>query len=185
MFCPYNIQYINHRKHSMQKKTVYYTTISSSVGTLFICVTDCGICYLGWDESAMRSFVQKAGRRFSITLTEGNKKCLPAINELNHYFLKKLTHFTEPVEYLYATPFQKSVLDELRKIRYGTTRTYKDIAAAIGAPDASRAVGNAVGDNPVSIIIPCHRVIRTDGGLGGFGGGIKNKRFLLDLEMNL
>jgi methylated-DNA-[protein]-cysteine S-methyltransferase len=81
-----------------------------------------------------------------------------------------------------ATPFQSSVLEALRSIPYGETRTYADIAAAIGNPKAVRAVGGANGNNPIPIIIPCHRVVGSNGTLTGFGGGLDTKRFLLDLE---
>ena len=81
-----------------------------------------------------------------------------------------------------ATPFQASVLDALVKIPYGDTRSYTDIAKAIGQPKAVRAVGGANGNNPIAIIIPCHRVVGADGSLTGFAGGLERKRYLLDLE---
>lgn len=81
-----------------------------------------------------------------------------------------------------ATPFQARVLDELLKIPYGETCSYIDIARALGNPKASRAVGMANGNNPIPLIIPCHRVVGANGSLTGFGGGLPNKRFLLDLE---
>ncbi|HEY5646606.1 MAG TPA: methylated-DNA--[protein]-cysteine S-methyltransferase [Pseudomonadales bacterium] len=81
-----------------------------------------------------------------------------------------------------ATPFQARVLEALRAIPYGETRSYKDVAVAVGNPKAVRAVGGANGNNPIPIVIPCHRVIGSDGGLTGFGGGLDTKRFLLDLE---
>ncbi len=83
-----------------------------------------------------------------------------------------------------ATPFQSRVLDALQAIPYGETRSYKDIAVAVGNPKAVRAVGTANGNNPIPIIIPCHRVIGSDGSLTGFGGGLDSKRFLLALESN-
>lgn len=81
-----------------------------------------------------------------------------------------------------ATPFQSKVLEALLKIPYGETCSYIDIARALGNPKASRAVGTANGNNPIPIIIPCHRVVGANGSLTGFGGGLPNKRFLLDLE---
>lgn len=81
-----------------------------------------------------------------------------------------------------ATPFQARVLAALREIPYGETRSYKDVAVALGNPKAVRAVGGANGSNPIPIVIPCHRVIGSDGTLTGFGGGLDTKRFLLDLE---
>ena len=81
-----------------------------------------------------------------------------------------------------ATAFQAQVLDALREIPYGETRSYRDIAVAVGNPKAVRAVGGANGNNPIPIVIPCHRVVGSNGSLTGFGGGVDTKRFLLDLE---
>ena len=88
---------------------------------------------------------------------------------------------------LEGTNFQRTVWKEISKIPYGETRTYKDLAIAIGKPNSSRAVANACGKNPYPVIIPCHRVIRSDGKLGGYSGvgGIKRKQKLLDMESNL
>lgn len=81
-----------------------------------------------------------------------------------------------------ASAFQAQVLGELQKIPYGETRSYRDIAVAVGNPKAVRAVGGANGNNPIPIVIPCHRVVGANGSLTGFGGGVETKRFLLDLE---
>lgn len=81
-----------------------------------------------------------------------------------------------------ATPFQAQVLEALQHIPYGETRSYQDVAVAVGNPKAVRAVGGANGNNPIPIVIPCHRVVGSDGSLTGFGGGLDSKRFLLDLE---
>ena len=88
---------------------------------------------------------------------------------------------------LEGTNFQRTVWKEISKIPFGETRTYKDLAIAIGKPNSSRAVANACGKNPYPVIIPCHRVIRSDGKLGGYSGvgGIKRKQKLLDMESNL
>ena len=81
-----------------------------------------------------------------------------------------------------GTVFQRRVWDELRRIPRGETRTYQEIARAIGAPDAVRAVGSACGANPVALVVPCHRAVRTDGGLGGYAWGLRRKKKLLELE---
>ena len=83
-----------------------------------------------------------------------------------------------------ATPFQSRVLEALRAIPYGEVRSYKQIAEAIGSPKAMRAVGNANGNNPLAIFIPCHRVVGTNGALTGFGGGLEAKQYLLGLELD-
>ena len=101
--------------------------------------------------------------------------------QLEQYFAGERKHFDLELA-PDATPFQASVLAALREIPYGETRSYRDIAEQIGNPKAVRAVGGANGSNPIPIIIPCHRVIGSNGTLTGFGGGLDNKRFLLDLE---
>lgn len=101
--------------------------------------------------------------------------------QLNEYFAGERKFFDVDLA-PDATPFQSSVLDALREIPYGETRSYRDIAEKIGNPKAVRAVGGANGSNPIPIIIPCHRVIGSNGTLTGFGGGLDSKRFLLDLE---
>lgn len=104
-----------------------------------------------------------------------------AASQLAAYFAGELTDFELPVR-LDGTPFQQRVWNALRGIGYGQTMTYAQLAAEIGRPAASRAVGMANGRNPVSIIVPCHRVIGTDGSLTGYGGGLENKEYLLGLE---
>lgn len=101
--------------------------------------------------------------------------------ELDEYFDGVRTEFTVPLA-LVGTEFQRSVWAELRAIGYGTTRTYTELATSIGRPTAIRAVAAANGRNPVSIVVPCHRVIGSDGTLTGYAGGLDRKRFLLDRE---
>ena len=104
-----------------------------------------------------------------------------AVRQLKEYFAGERREFTLPVDPR-GTPFQKSVWRALCGIPYGETRSYGEIARAVGKPGACRAVGMANHRNPVSIIIPCHRVIGADGSLTGYGGGLERKRFLLRLE---
>lgn len=104
-----------------------------------------------------------------------------AFRQLQEYFDGQRTAFQLPLD-LRGTPFRQRVWDALCGIPYGETRSYTEIAAAISAPRAVRAVGSANGANPVAIIVPCHRVIAAGGGLGGYGLGLGRKRFLLDLE---
>ncbi len=101
--------------------------------------------------------------------------------ELDAYFAGKLRVFETPVHGR-GTPFQQKVWAALMNIPYGITKSYGQLAAEIGAPNASRAVGLANGRNPISVIVPCHRVIGANGSLTGYGGGMERKRYLLDLE---
>ncbi len=103
------------------------------------------------------------------------------VQQLHEYFARKRTVFTIPIAPA-GTAFQQRVWTALRTIPYGETRSYGQLAAAIGNRSAMRAVGAANGRNPISIIVPCHRVIGSDGTLTGYGGGLERKQFLLDLE---
>ena len=106
-----------------------------------------------------------------------------AEKQLREYFAGKRTAFDLPIA-PQGTAFRQAVWKALTEIPYGETRSYSEIAAAVGKPSAQRATGSAIGDNPVLIVIPCHRVIRADGGIGGFSAGIDMKKFLMKLEGN-
>jgi methylated-DNA-[protein]-cysteine S-methyltransferase len=111
----------------------------------------------------------------------GNPLLAEAVRQLQAYFAGQLRHFDLPLDVV-GTEFQRRVWIELTRIPYGETRTYRQMACAIGAPTAVRAVGAANGANPVAIVVPCHRVIGANGKLVGYGGGLPLKRRLLDLE---
>ena len=112
---------------------------------------------------------------------EGGRFLARAVRQLEQYFAGKRREFDLPVA-PQGTPFQREVWDELQRIPYGETISYGELARRIGRPRASRAVGAANGQNPISIVVPCHRVIGGDGSLTGFGGGLPNKKRLLTLE---
>ena len=107
---------------------------------------------------------------------------LEACNQLDEYFVKKRIVFDLPIAYSHGTPFQQSVWNALRDIPHGETRSYEDIARAIGNPKAVRAIGQANTRNPILLFVPCHRVINKNGTIGGFGCGVEVKRKLLELE---
>ena len=121
-----------------------------------------------------------------ISKTEEESKCSPllikACTQLTEYFAGKRTFFSLPIKFTTGTPFQHSVWNALRDIPYGETRSYEDIAVAIGNPKAVRAIGQANHNNPVLLLVPCHRVINKNGSLGGFGCGVEIKKQLLQLE---
>ena len=106
----------------------------------------------------------------------------PFRNQLKDYFSGRLQDFHQDIVFLHGTDFEKKVWLSLREIPYGETRTYKWLAEKVGSPKGSRAVGQALSRNPVPIVLPCHRVIESDGSIGGYSGGVNIKRRLLDLE---
>ena len=124
----------------------------------------------------------RSGSGFGCVIEQGDSPHLKNLQrELAAYFAGTLTTFTVPLV-MRGTPFQERVWSELRRIPYGETRSYEDLARTIGAPGAPRAVGHANGMNPVAIVVPCHRVINKNGRLGGYGGQLWRKQSLLRLE---
>ncbi len=157
-------------------ETLYYCLWPSPVGVLTLAASSAGLVAL--------EFGEKPPRRFStpkVQWEESEEKTLPYRQELQEYFLGERTEFTFPLD-LRGTEFQKRCWRALLEIPYGQTRSYAEIARAVGNPQAFRAVGMANNRNPIAIIVPCHRVIATDGSLCGYGGGLDVKEKLLRLE---
>ena len=162
---------------------VVTTMLDSPVGRLLAAATDDGVCLLEYTDRRMleRNLVTMR-QRFASPVVPGEHHWLKQLNhELQTYFDNQLTAFSVPVAPR-GTPFQEKVWSELRRIPYGSTISYEELAARIGQPTAVRAVANANGQNRVNILIPCHRVIGKNGDLTGYGGGLWRKRLLLDLE---
>jgi AraC family transcriptional regulator of adaptative response/methylated-DNA-[protein]-cysteine methyltransferase len=162
---------------------IVVTWAESPVGPLLMGATDAGVCLLEFtDRRALKSQIATLRSHFACAVVPGTHGHLEQLqSELAAYFAGTLREFTVPLVSP-GSPFQCRVWDELRQIPYGETRSYNDIARAVGAPAACRAVGTANGKNRIAIVIPCHRVVNKDGRLGGYGGGLWRKQFLLDLE---
>jgi AraC family transcriptional regulator of adaptative response/methylated-DNA-[protein]-cysteine methyltransferase len=158
-------------------ETIRWTTFDSPLGQMLIAATSKGICRLTFDdrEASLKRLFPKA----TIVKDEGSLREL--VEGALEAIERPLAMPDLPID-VAGTAFQEAVWRELRKIPAGETRSYAEIAAAIGAPKAVRAVGSANGDNHVCVLIPCHRVIRSDGSLGGYGGGIERKKKLLASE---
>jgi len=120
-------------------------------------------------------------QRYGANRQNGGEHNEAAADQLQEYFAGRLRKFSVPLD-LRGTPFQRQVWEQLGHIPYGETRSYRQIAQALGRPKAARAVGQATGSNPVAIIVPCHRVIGANGRLTGYGGGLPRKQDLLELE---
>lgn len=158
-------------------ETIRWTTFESPLGEMLIAATSKGICRLTFDdrEQSLRQLFPNA----TIIRDEGGMKAL--VEGALAAIERPLAAPDLPID-VAGTAFQEAVWRELRKIPPGETRSYAEIAAAIGQPKAVRAVGTANGDNHVAVLIPCHRVIRSDGSLGGYAGGLERKRKLLAAE---
>jgi len=153
---------------------VLYTTFASPIGALL----------LVGDGHALHGLYMLEGRRPMSVRADWTPAPEPFAHvraQLEEYFEGRLTSFDVPLA-MHGTPFQRRVWDALREIRYGETTSYGELASRVGQPGAARAVGLANGSNPIAVIVPCHRVIGANGKLTGYGGGMENKRILLDLE---
>jgi len=159
-------------------ETLRYSRMSSLAGPLLLAISDRGLVVLAFDREEFPPRVP-GGAKFS--WEESASATCPYSRELDEYFRGKRRNFTLPLD-LRGTPFQVSCWNALLAIPYGETRTYADIARAVGRPKGFRAVGLANNRNPVAIVVPCHRVIASDGTLCGYGGGLDVKRKLLELE---
>ncbi len=157
--------------------------VASPVGPLVIGATGAGLCLLEFsDRRMLETQLDTLARRFAAPLVPGRNRWIDAAREqLAEYFDVRRSAFDLPLE-IRGTPFQERVWRALLEIPYGATWSYRDLAARIGAPAATRAVGTANGRNRLAIVIPCHRVVNADGKLGGYGGGAWRKQHLLDLE---
>jgi len=155
-------------------ETLLYVRTASPVGPLFLATSNKGLVRLEFE-----SRVQKLNP--AILLQESDAALAPYLSELNEYFAGTRREFSLPLD-LRGTAFQLACWRALLEIPYGETRSYRDIAQAIGHPRAFRAVGMSNNRNPIAIIVPCHRVIASSGSLCGYGGGLDLKRKLLELE---
>jgi len=159
---------------------IIFTSYNSPVGKIMIASTDKGLCKVDLLISEER-FTNTVSSRFRAEVNRNDEAMQPMIKAFERYFEGEPMPSDIALD-LRGTPFQKKVWSELLEIPHGETRSYKQIAIAIGRPTASRAVGRAVGSNPAPIVVPCHRVLRSDGSLGGFGYGVQIKKKLLQLE---
>jgi O-6-methylguanine DNA methyltransferase len=160
---------------------IYYSFFDSPVlKKVFVASTNKGLCMVDFLTSK-GIFLKELRKQFPGEVVRDDRKNQKVLRQLKKYLKGELKNFDCPLD-MRGTSFEKKVWAALKRIPYGRTRSYKDIAKSIGHPKAFRAVGNANGRNPIPLIIPCHRVIESNGGLGGFGHGLKVKARLLNLE---
>jgi AraC family transcriptional regulator, regulatory protein of adaptative response / methylated-DNA-[protein]-cysteine methyltransferase len=160
---------------------ISYCCFPTPLGTVLVASTDKGVCSVKLADDAAR-----LRRLLTEEFSEAEIAEVP-MKDLKQKILSFIdgeANLTRLPLDIRGTVFQRRVWDELRRIPRGETRTYREIARAIGAPAAVRAVGSACGANPVALVVPCHRAVRTDGGLGGYAWGVSRKKRLLALEKN-
>jgi methylated-DNA-[protein]-cysteine S-methyltransferase len=164
---------------------VYCTSFDSKIGLIYIASTDKGVCKISVPRQTKKDFFRWLRENFDDSEVVDNKsRNKEVMDQLNRYFNGKLAKFTCAVD-MRGTPFQLRVWKELLKISYGTTISYKQLAKRLGTSRGFQAIGRANAANPVPIIVPCHRVLGTDGTLIGYASGVKTKEFLLKLEGSL
>ena len=161
--------------------SIHYTIVNSPMGRLLVGATEKGVSavYLGESDARLQSALQKEYPRADIRHDSAGLSAW--VSKILEHLRGRQPHLDLPTD-IQATAFQRRVWEELRRIPYGTTKTYTEVARAIGRPNAVRAVARACATNPVSVVVPCHRVVRGDGKLAGYRWGIERKRSLLERE---
>lgn len=178
------LQFTGKKGHTvdLKRKTIEWVKLENGQWKLYIAKTEKGLCYVSSPGEAFENFESQLGKRFPAAELSQNSQALePYANELNNYFNGTKQSFSLPVD-IKGTPFQEEVWQALKEIPYGRTMSYSEIAASINRPSAVRAVGTAIGANPLLITVPCHRVIGKNGAITGYRGGLELKQFLLELE---
>jgi AraC family transcriptional regulator of adaptative response/methylated-DNA-[protein]-cysteine methyltransferase len=170
-------------KNGKQHRVIDLKRIETPLGTMIACATNQGICLLEFsDRKMLETQLKTIAKLLNATIIQGNNPHFGTLEaELQAYFSGKRTVFTVPL-HTPGTDFQNRVWTALQHIPFGQTKSYKEQAIVIGSPESVRAVANANGKNRISILIPCHRVIGSDGRLTGYGGGLWRKKYLLEHE---
>ena len=161
---------------------VAYRTLDTPVGALLLAATAQGLVRVAFEREDFDAVLAALASRVSPRVLEAPRRLDEAAVELEEYFTGTRRRFDLPLDRALSTGFREKVQRVLPRIDYGSTRSYKEIAELVGSPRAVRAVGTACANNPLPIVVPCHRVLRTDGALGGYVGGLDAKTALLTLE---
>ena len=171
-----------HRRLSktLQERRAFCCRVEGPFGPVYLARTERGVCRVSFRRTE-DDFMRELERR-ELLPESAPSKLTREMREMENYFSGRCREFRVPIDLRWVTPFQKNVLDATAGIPFGEVVSYSDIARRIGNPAARRAVGRALGRNPVAIIIPCHRVVAADGSIGGYTGGLDIKRELMRIE---
>jgi methylated-DNA-[protein]-cysteine S-methyltransferase len=161
---------------------VAYRTVDTPVGPLLLAATDLGLVRVAYAIENHDSVLQSLAERISPRVLNAPRRLDPIVQELDEYFAGHRQQFDVPLDWRLSAGFRNVVLHHLPEIGYGHTASYAAVAQLAGNPKAVRAVGTACATNPLPVVVPCHRVLRSDGALGGYLGGVEAKRTLLALE---
>jgi methylated-DNA-[protein]-cysteine S-methyltransferase len=161
---------------------VGYGTVDSPLGELTVAATPRGLVRIAYPSNDPDYVLEELAARVSPRVLEAPAYIDEVRRELDEYFEGRRKRFDLPLDWTLTRGFYRRVLQQTARIGYGEVSTYAEMAARSGSPRAVRAAGSALGSNPMPVVVPCHRVLRTGGGLGGYGGGLDKKEFLLGLE---
>ena len=161
---------------------VAYGTHDSPLGQLTVFVTPRGLAGIAYPDEPIEQQLQEVAATISPRVMATPARTDAVRRQLDEYFAGDRRAFEVPIDWRALRGFREQVLRATARIPFGAVSTYREIATRAGSPNAYRAAGNALGSNPVPIVVPCHRVLHADGGLGGYTGGLDRKRFLLHLE---
>ena len=161
---------------------VAYTQVDSPLGPLTVAATERGLVRVAYPDRPLDQVLTRLAEAVSPRVLEAPARLDPIRRELEEYFAGRRRRFETPIDWALTSGFFRRVLQATARIRYGEVRTYAEVAASAGNVKAVRAAGNGLGSNPMPVVVPCHRVVRTGGGLGGYTGGLERKEFLLGLE---
>ena len=176
------IEALNARAAEEGLLDVAYTTADSPFGPLLLATTRRGLVRVGLPNQDADELLAELADRVSPRVLEAPAQLDEARRELDLYFAGKLDRFDLPLDWRLSGGFRQRVLRAINRIPYGHTRNYTEMARSAGNERAVRAAGSACGSNPIPLVVPCHRVLRTSGALGGYGGGLPMKQALLELE---
>ena len=161
---------------------VAYASLDSPLGELLVAVTPRGLVRLAYEGERSEAVMAELAERVSPRILNAPERTDAVRRELEDYFAGRRHGFETAVDWSLVRGFASGVLQATARVPFGEVATYAEVAAAAGSPRAYRAAGNALGANPIPIVVPCHRIVHMGGGLGGYTGGLERKRYLLGLE---
>jgi methylated-DNA-[protein]-cysteine S-methyltransferase len=161
---------------------VAYGTHDSPLGPLTVMVTPRGLVRLSYSGEGIAAQLDEVASRVSPRILEAPERTDAVRRQLDEYFAGRRHAFDVPIDWRLVRGFAGDVLRATARIPFGSVSSYREVATEAGSPNAYRAAGNALGSNPIPIVVPCHRVLHAGGGLGGYTGGLERKRYLLELE---
>ena len=159
-----------------------YETVDSPVGKLFVAASGHGLARIAYADEGEEPWLNELAQKVSPRIVRAPRRTERIVRELDEFFAGRRTRFDIPIDFVLVKGFGRRVLEAALQIPYGETRSYSQVASLAGSERAYRAAGTALGRNPIPIVVPCHRVLHSGGGMGGYTGGLDRKLKLLEIE---